>query len=133
MGHRERVHDVEHRDGEDRRDVEPDRDVEVLLVALRERPEEVDREHHPHERDREIDRPLELRVLLALREAERERDRSGDDDRLPAEEMDSREPIVGESGLQEPLRGVVDTREHHVPHEREDHRVGVQRAQSPKG
>ena len=48
-----------------RGDVEPERDVEVLLVALGQRPEEVDREHHPDHRDGDVDRPLELGVLLA--------------------------------------------------------------------
>jgi hypothetical protein len=60
----------------------------MLLVPLREGPEEVDREHHPDDRDRDVDRPLELGVLLALRDAERQRDRRGDDDRLPAPEVE---------------------------------------------
>ncbi len=61
-------------DGDDGGDVEPERHVEVPLAPLDQRPEEVDREDHPDDRDRDVDGPLELGVFLGLREAERQRD-----------------------------------------------------------
>ena len=59
-----------------------------LFASLAEGPEEVDGEDDPNERNRNIDRPLELRVLLAGREAEREAERGADDDELPTPEVD---------------------------------------------
>ena len=82
-----------------------------------------------NDRDREIDRPLELRVLLALRESERQRDRGRHDDRLPAPEVDLREPLDGPR-LEQALRRVVDRRKDAVAGECEDHRVRVQRSQA---
>ncbi len=46
----ERVHDVQQRHGDERRQVEPDRHVHVALAALEDGAEHVDAEHHPHER-----------------------------------------------------------------------------------
>ena len=122
------VEDVQDRDGDDRRDVEPDRDVEVPLAPLGQRHEEVDREDDPDHRDRDVDRPLELGVFLALREAERQRDRGRDDDRLPAPEVDPAQAVAPHARLEQPLRRVVDAREERVAGEREDHGVRVQRA-----
>ena len=126
------VEDVEDRDRDDRGDVEPQRDVEVLLAAVAHHREEAHGEGHPHDGDREIDRPLELRVLLALRVAEGERDRGRDDDRLPPPEVDRGEGAQ-RARLEQPLRRVVDRREHAVAGEREDDRVRVQRSQPAKG
>jgi hypothetical protein len=58
------VHDVEHRDGDDRGDVEPQRHVEGRLIALRQGPEEVHRKHHPDQRHHDVDRPDEFCVFL---------------------------------------------------------------------
>jgi hypothetical protein len=52
------------------------------------------------------------------------------DDQLPAPEVELRQQVRRHARLQQALRGVVDAREHHVADEREDHRVGVQRAQA---
>jgi hypothetical protein len=41
--------------------------------------------------------------------------------------------VGGDARLQQALDRVVDAREDHVAHEREDHRVGVQRAQPAEG
>jgi hypothetical protein len=72
---REVVDDVEHRHRDDRRDVEPDGHVEARFATLREGPEEVHREHHPDQRDGDVDRPDQFRVFLAAGEAEGQRDR----------------------------------------------------------
>ena len=127
------VHDVEHRHRQNAGHVEPQGHVEARFVAFRESPEEVQREHHPDEHDRDVDRPDQLGVFLAAGEAAWQGDGGGHDDELPAPEMDAGEQIAGEAHLAEPLGGVVDPREHHVAHEGENHRVGMQRAQAAEG
>ena len=76
---REAVHDVEHGDRRDEGAVEPVRDVDVVGLPLHDRAEEDDGIGDPDDGDQQVDRPLELRVLLRGREAERQRDRRGDD------------------------------------------------------
>ena len=127
------VDDVEHRHGDDGRDVEPDRDVEPALLAARQGPEKIHREHHPDAGHRDVDRPDQLGVFLAARKAQRERDRRRDDDELPAPEMQLREKVARQPGLHQALRRVVDAGEHHVADEGEDDRVGVQRPQPAEG
>jgi hypothetical protein len=79
---------VQHRDGDDRGDVEPERDVHVPLAALRSVPKKLTpKKPDPDDGDREVDGPLELGVLLALRDAEGQRDARRDDDQLPAPEV----------------------------------------------
>ena len=71
---------------------------------------------------------------LRLREAERQRDRGGDDDRLPAPEVDlATARRDAHPRLEQALRRVVDAGEDRVAGEREDHRVRVQRAQPAEG
>ncbi len=53
-----------------------------------------------------------------------------DDDQLPAPEVDPAQGVAGHAGLQQALGRVVDAAEHHVAHEGEDGRVGVQRSES---
>ena len=121
---------MEHRDRDDDRDVEPDRDVEVLLVPPRERPEEVDREDHPDDRDGDVDRPDRARRTPSPGV-------SPSGSVIAAATMIACQPQkwMRESTsrrharLQQALRRVVDAGEAHVADEREDHRVGVQRAQ----
>jgi hypothetical protein len=125
-GNDEVVEDVEDRDGDNRRDVEPQRDIEMLLAAIANHREEVDGECDPHDGDRDVDRPLELGVFFALRVAKRQRDRGRDNDRLPAPEVDLREEVE-RPRLQEALRRVVDRCENSVAREREDHRIRVER------
>ena len=130
---RQVVHDVEHRHRDDGRDVEPQRHVEARLVALGQRPEKVDGKDHPDHRHQDIDRPDQLRVLLAARQPQRQGHRRQHDDDLPAPEMQPAQEIARRRHLAQPLRRVVNPREHHVPDEREDRRVRVQRAQPPEG
>ncbi len=109
--HREVVEDMEKGDGDDGRDVEPDRDVDVALAALGDGAEDVDREDDPHHRDGDVDRPLELGVLLALGDAQRQGDGGGDDDQLPAPEVDGAQGPGEHPGFQEALYRVVDAGE----------------------
>ena len=129
---REVINDVEHRHGDDRRDVEPDAHVEGRFTPTSEGPEKIHRKHDPDERDRDVDRPDKFAVFLAAGETERERDRRRDDDQLPAPEVQLRQKIARQPGLHEPLRRIVHAREHHVAHKGEDHGVGVQRTNPTK-
>ncbi|KAK4045076.1 hypothetical protein OUZ56_032484 [Daphnia magna] len=129
----ERIYNVQNGDGDNRRNVEPDGYIQVLLPTLGERAEEVHREDDPNQRDRNVDRPFELRVFFPLGVAHRERNRGCDDDRLPAPEVDVRQEIGEKTGFYEALRRVVDAGKHHVADEGEDDGVRVERAEAPKG
>ena len=83
----ERVDDVQQRDGDEGGEVEPDRHIQVTLAATQDRADHVPAEHDPHAGDEQVDRPLELGVFLARRDAERQRQRRQDDDELPAPEV----------------------------------------------
>ena len=122
------VNDVEHRHRDDRRDVEPDPDVERGLTTTRQRPKKVHRENHPDQRDRNIDWPDQLGVFLAAGKSERKRDGGRDDNRLPAPKMELGKKIACEPRLHQALRRIVDAGEHHIAHKGKDHGVGVQRA-----
>ena len=63
-GESQGVDDVEHCHGENRGDVEPQGDVEMLFTACRKRSEEVQRKHYPNRRNADVDRPFELGILL---------------------------------------------------------------------
>ena len=130
---REVIDDVEHRHGDDRRDVEPDPHVERGFTAPREGPEKIYGEDHPDQRDRNIDWPDQLGVFLAAGKSERKRDGGRDDNRLPAPKMELGKKIACEPGLHQALRGIVDAGEHHIADEGENDGVGVQRAQTPEG
>ena len=129
---REVVEDVEHRDRHDARDVEPNRDVEVALPAARDRSEKIHGEDDPDDGDRDVDRPLELRVLLRLREPEREGDGRAKDDQLPAPEVDAAQEIAEHPRFQQSLRGVIRPAEEGVSREGEDDGVRMERPETPK-
>ncbi len=131
-GDREVVEDVQDGDGDDRRQVEPERHVEVALASANERADEVDREDHPDDGDHDVDRPLQLGVLLGLGKAEGERDGGGDDDELPPPEVRGAQSVGVHARLAQALRGVVDAGEDRVAGEGEDDGVGVERAQAPE-
>ncbi len=101
---REVVNDVKHRHGDDGRDVEPEGDVQRLLVAPGERPEKIHGKHDPDAGDREVDRPDQLGVFLAPGQAEGKRDGGGHDDQLPAPEMQRGEKVAREASLGQALR-----------------------------
>ena len=131
--HRQVVDDVEHRDRDHERHVEPDRDVYVFHLPNRDRAEEVDREHHPDQRHRHVDRPDQLGVLARLRDPQWVSDDCRHDDRLPAPEVDLGQRVAEHSRLQETLHRIVDAGEADVAGEGEDHGIGVQGTQSTEG
>ena len=124
------VDDVQQGHGEDEGGEEPVRHVDVAHPAPGDGAEEDHRVGHPHHRDEDVDRPFELRVLLALGDAQRQGDRGEHDHRLPAPEGERREPAAEQAHVAGALRHVVRGREQRTAAEREDHRVGVQGAEA---
>ena len=110
----EGVHDMQHGDGDDRGDVEPDGHVHVALTAFEDRAEHVDDEHHPDEGDQDVDRPLQLGIFLAGRDAQRQGQRGQHDDQLPSPEVDLAEQTAEHRGLAEARERVVDAHEDRV-------------------
>ena len=127
---RQVVEDVQDRNGDDGRDVKPDRDVDVALTTLGDRAKEVDCEGHPNDGNRQIDRPFQLGVLFGLSDTERQRERCGDDDRLPTPEVELAQRIAEHARFEQTLTGVVDGGEDAVPCEGEDRRIRVKRSQA---
>ena len=130
--HFHRVREVQHRDGDDGGDVKPDRDIHVFLAPFDDGAKKIHRERHPYNRDGNINRPFEFRVFFARRVAERQRHGRGDDDGLPAPEIEPAQKIIKHARLAQPLQRVVDAHEHAVADERKNHGVRVQRADAPE-
>ena len=129
--HRDRraVDEMQQCDGQDERAEEPVRDVNVPDAAFGERAEKNHRIRNPHQSDQDIDRPFELRVLLAAGEAKRQSNRGQHDNRLPAPERESRQRSAEQARMTGALHDVIRSREQRAAAERKNHRVGVQRAQ----
>jgi 23S rRNA (cytosine1962-C5)-methyltransferase len=120
---------VQHRDGEDERAVEPVRDVDVFLGPLGDRAEEHDGIADPHHRNDQVNGPLQLRVLLAGGDPERQGNRGQDDDELPAPKGKCRKGPEGEAHAAGALHHVVGSCKKCAPAEGENHGVGMQRPQ----
>jgi len=131
--HGQVVEHVQQGDGDKGRYVEPDGDVEVTLTTAGDGAEDVDAEDYPHHGDGDVDGPLQLGVLLALGNTRGKAHRCGDDDRLPAPEVQLRQRLGEHARLEQPLQRVVDAGEDGVAREGEDDRVGVQGPQATEG
>lgn len=127
------IHHIEHGDGDNGGDVEPEGNVEGLLVTFSEGPEEVVAENEPRNSDQEVDRPDQLGIFFPLSKAERDGDGSCYDDGLPSPEMKPCERIRGDAAATEALGGVIDTSKHHVPYEGEDGGISMHGADAAKG
>ncbi|MNZ84952.1 hypothetical protein D3C78_1037250 [compost metagenome] len=124
------VDDMQDRDGEDEGAEEPVAHVDVLGLALDQRAEEDDGVADPDDGDQDVDRPFQLGVFLRGGVAQRQADRSEQDDQLPAPEGERGEGVREQPGLAGALYRVVRAGEQRTATEREDHRIGMQRAQT---
>ena len=125
---------MQDRDSDKAGDVEPERDVHVTLATLDQRHQEVrPEEPEPYHRDRQVDGPLKLGILLALRDTQGERQRRRHDDQLPAPEVELAERVRPHPRLAQALGRVVHRREDRVAREGKDRRVRVQRAETTEG
>ncbi len=123
------VDDMQDRDRQDVGAEKPVGHVDVAGLAAGDGAEEHGRVSDPYRRDQQVDRPFQLGVFLRGRDAQRQRDRRGDDHRLPAPEGERRQRPGEQARLAGPLHHVVRRREQRAAAEGEDHRIGMQRTQ----
>ncbi|MNE05891.1 hypothetical protein D3C80_984650 [compost metagenome] len=124
------VDEVQHRRDQDECPEEPVADVDVLGLALHHSAEEHDRVGNPDDGDQDVDRPLQLGVLLGGGEALRQGDRGQHDHQLPAPENEGGESVTEQARLAGALYHVEGGGHQRATAEGEDHRVGMQRAQA---
>ncbi len=127
-GHRDFqvVDDVQHRRNQDERAEEPVTHIDVLGLALHDRAEEHADVRHPHQRDQDVDRPLQFRVFLGAGEALWKRDDCKHDHSLPTPEGEGRESVGEQTRLASALNHVIGRGKQCATTECEDHRVCVQ-------
>jgi len=124
---------VEQGHGQERGDVEPYGHVHVPFTAAGDGAEHVPSEHYPYDRDQDVDRPFQLCVLLARREAQRQRHCGKDDDELPSPEVQPAEEVTVHARLAQSLQRVIDTDEDRIAREGEDDGIRMQWAKTPIG
>jgi len=112
---------MQHCNRYERSDVKPDGHIHVLLAALDDGAEQIDRERHPDNGDGDVNGPFQFGVFLRGGQAERQRDGSGDDDAVPAPEVEPAQGVAEHARLAQPLQRVVDPHEHAVADEGENH------------
>jgi hypothetical protein len=127
------VHDVQQRHRQDECAIEPVGHVDVPHLASGQRAEEHDGVGHPHQRDQDVDRPFELCIFLARGVAQRQGHCSRQNHQLPSPEREGRQRPGKQPRLTGALHRVIAGGKERTAAEREDHRIGVQRAQSPVG
>ena len=117
-------------DRDDGCDVEPQANVQMPLATGQQRHHEVhDEEKCPDDRDCQIDRPLHLCVLFALRNPHRERHRRRHDDRLPAPKMEPPQRPTPHAAFAKPLSAVIDCGKNRVAGKSKNGRIGMQGTQ----
>ncbi|MNF83485.1 hypothetical protein D3C84_658100 [compost metagenome] len=126
------VHQVEDGHGEDEAAEEPVADVDVLGLALGHGAEEDDGVADPDDGDQDVDRPLQLGVFFRAGPAHGQADGGEDDHQLPAPEGEGGQSVGDQADLAGALHRVIGGGEQCAAPEREDHRIGVQRAQTPE-
>jgi hypothetical protein len=131
-GQFERIDHVQHRHRHKRRDVKPDGHVEVPFPSLENGHEHVEPKHHPHQRDCDVNGPLQFGVFFGRGEAQGERKCRRNDDELPPPKIDATQRVGPHARLQQPLHGIVHPRENAVPHKGENDGVRVQRPDAAK-
>ncbi|MNF96834.1 hypothetical protein D3C84_796380 [compost metagenome] len=124
------VDDVQDRHGDDERTEEPVTDIDVLGLALHDRAEEHDGVGDPDDGDQDVDRPFQFGIFLGAGVTQWQADRRQQDHQLPAPEAERGDFWCKQLGLAGALHRVKRTGEQRTAAEREDHRVGVQRAQT---
>ena len=115
-------------------DESPEKPVGHVNMAHLARTQGTEKHHckaDPYEGDQDVNRPLELRVFLALGIAQRERNGCGQNDRLPAPESECSQFVAEEPHLAGTLGDVVGRGEQAAAAKRKNHRVGVQGPQPP--
>jgi hypothetical protein len=129
-GNRRVVDDMQHRHGKDEGGKEPVGHIDVRGLALLDGHQEDNGIADPHHGDQDVDRPLELGILLGGGVAQRERHDRRQDHRLPAPEGEGRQLVAEQPRLAGTLYHVIRGRHQRGAAEGEDDGIGVQRAQA---
>ncbi len=124
------VDDMQDRHGDDECTEEPVTDINVLGGALHHGAEEHVGVGHPDDGDQDVDRPFQFGVFLGAGVAQRQADGCQQDHQLPAPESECRHFWRKQLGLAGALHRIVGTGEQRAAAKGEDHRVGVQWAQT---
>nr|GEY52297.1 hypothetical protein [Tanacetum cinerariifolium] len=135
QAHRQRdvIDDVQHRGDHDEGAIKPVGDINVFGLAVDDGAEKHDAVGDPDDRQQDRDRPFEFGVFLGGGVAHRQGDDGADDHRLPAPEVKGGHAVGNQPRLAGSLDHVVGGAEQRAAAERENHQVGVQRAQSAEG
>ena len=124
------IDDVQHRGYQDECTEEPVTHIDVLGLAFDDGAEEHHQVGDPDDAQEDVDRPLELGVFLGAGVAHRQGDHRKNDDRLPTPEGEGSQTVGDQARLTGALDHVVRGREQCASAKGENHRVGVQRAQT---
>ncbi|MNQ79826.1 hypothetical protein D3C85_947820 [compost metagenome] len=111
---------------------EPVAHVDVLGLAFDHRAEEDDGVADPDDGDQDVDRPFQFGVFFRAGPAHGQADRGEYDHQLPAPEGEGGQLVGDQADLAGALHRVIGGGEQCAAPEREDHRIGVQRAQTPE-
>ena len=98
------VYDVQYRNRDNSRDVEPDGHIHVAFTPFDNGSEYINGEENPNYGDEHIDGPLQFRVFFRRGFSRRETDGGANDDELPTPEVEFRNQIVKHAGFTEPLQ-----------------------------
>ena len=120
---------MQHRHDDDQRAVEPVGDVDRFDLSSRDRAEEYDRESDPGGRDRQVERPFELGVLLAGIPSGKDRDGAEDEGGLPGIEHGPGKSWCEQPDVRRALHAVERGRDQRGHAESEEHERRVRSAQ----
>ncbi len=120
-------------DHDDHAHKEPVRHINVRALAYRDRHDVIQTECDPDQGDQNINRPFQLCVFLALGDSQRQCDHGQHDDQVPAPEGEPRQAVAPQFGPAGALHYIVAGGHQGTATKRENHRISMQRTQSPKG
>ena len=127
------IDDVQHRDGDDERQKEPVRHIDMRLGPFQDRAQEDQQVANPDNRQPQVDVPFRFGVFLALAEAHDIAERGHDDKELVAPEDEIRQRLAAEqAGPAGALHDVERCSQQRGSAKGEDRRRGVDRAQAAK-
>ncbi|KWV87911.1 hypothetical protein PFLmoz3_02295 [Pseudomonas fluorescens] len=124
------IDDMQNGHGDDERAEEPVTHIDVLGLAFHDRAEEHDGVGDPDDGDQDVDRPFQLGVFLGAGVAQWQADGGQQDHKLPAPEAERGDFRREQLRLAGALHRVKGAGEQRTATEREDHRIGVQWAQT---
>ena len=126
---RQIVDDMQHGHRDHEAEIEPVRDIDVRLGALRERAEEHADIGEPHDGQPDVGVPFGLRIFAALRDAQHIAGRGDDDEEIVAPEHEPWRDRAGKACAAGALNDVEGCADQRIAAEGKDHRRRMQRPQ----